>query len=213
LKPDEKPQNVVVLVFPGDSKLKQRLEAEFPKAQWTNINFNTFHYPTVSSGDVVPRLYRVFIPPDQISSDPEKIIYFVPSPENYWTRDFYWDYYALAHGTINYEDQVNSLRAAYPINTEIKTVSLNGNFQAPVDGIYEFSVNTRSTIDFSLDHKRIISLKPIDVPLTDQGKIYLFKGRHPIQCDIYFRDSNVIPDIQVHVPGSNQVLELDALTH
>lgn len=212
VKPGEKPKDVVLIFFPGDPKLEDRLKKEFPLAQWTSINFNTFHYPTVQPGDTATRFYRVFIPADQISTNPARSIYFAPGLENGWTRDFYIGSYGMGHGAIAAEDMVKSLRQPFPVN-DMHSAGFTGVFQAPVDGDYQFSMRDQNFVLLWIDgHKALDARGAKPQGLTASKTIHLTKGAHSIYLVSYFLMNQLIPNIAVRVPGENQDQELDDFT-
>ncbi len=210
IQPGEKPKDVVLIVFGGDQKLEDRLKKEFPRAQWTGINFNTFHYPTAQPGDTLTRFFRVLITADQISNNPKMSIYFVPVPGNNWVRDFYIGSYGMGHGAIEAEDMTHSLRQPFPAN-DMHSASFSGLFQAPADGKYEFSMKDQNYALVWIDgHKAIDARGGHSEALESDESVWLKKGSHSIYFVSYFLVNEIIPNIEVRVPGENEARELDS---
>jgi hypothetical protein len=213
---DEPKRDIVVIVFKGDTKLTGRLNKDFPRAQWTDVNFAKFAYPDNGDGsdDIAPRFFRVLIPASEISNNPNRLIYYAaPAVEALWKRRFYWADNGLAHGAINYEDIVSSLRAPYPTNQEISTADFEGEFKAPADGDYLFSIRTACVVVLTIGDKKAIDLRPnTDANVSQNKALFLRKGSYPVRYQLYFRYANTIPEIQVTAPGSNGPLELDGFS-
>ena len=133
--------------------------------------------------------------------------------EALWKRRFYWADNGLAHGAINYEDIVSTLRAPYPTNQDISTADFEGKFTAPMDGNYLFSIRTACVVVLTVGDKKAVDVRPNEDANVSQDKaLFLRKGSYPVRYQLYFRYANTIPEIQVTAPGNNGPLELDGFS-
>ncbi|HVM32919.1 MAG TPA: PA14 domain-containing protein [bacterium] len=211
LAPDEAPKDLVVIAFRGDQALKARLDREFPRAQWTQVNAQTFHYPGTEAGDAEGGFYRVLITADQLPDRPGKLFYILRKPlgPGFWVRDFYSGNYGMACGSVGWEDGVGRLRAPFPTPEVVHSAAFQGVFRASADGAYRFTVTAHNYVRLFIDGKKVLDLRS-DSPLppTGRGVLELAKGDHPLRYEVYFLGDESIPDITVQGPGSG-VRELD----
>ncbi|HVM32918.1 MAG TPA: PA14 domain-containing protein [bacterium] len=212
LSPGETLPDLVVLVFAGDTKLKGELQKQYPQAQWTGVDFHTFHYPTADPGDRNPRFYRVLVPAASITKDPSRLIYRVDVPAGGWIRDYYWLSYRPGYGAIRIEDWSPSLQAPPPSQDEVSTASFDGTFRAPADGTYVLTVEDPNFAILRIGSRDVLDNRASgNGPFTARGTVELKKGSYPVHYVVYFRVSPTVPQIKVQVPGSDSAVTLDDL--
>ena len=134
-------------------------------------------------------------------------------PEYSWKRDFYWQYYGLAHGTILAEDEVASLRAPYPTKGELHTAKFDGFFRAPVDGKYVFSANDQNYVYLWIGNRKTLDMRSRESSSSISGSIVLKAGIYPVSYSTFFIVNQMIPNVSVLAPGASQTAELDSFTH
>jgi hypothetical protein len=201
--PGEPRKDLSVILSGRDNTWLPRLKKEFPKAQW----FPTWEY--YQSKADLPCMEDVVIPASDIPKKPGKLFMFRVVPEKKWLRRVYFTYYGLGRGMIQYEDSKATLNPLPP-GMGAHSVSADGEWDAPADGDYTFSVTSPNVIQLWLDGKKVLSsVRSEDSPVrTVSHSHYLAKGPHQVHYLSFLRANAWFDDIKIrnsllHV---NQVL-------
>jgi hypothetical protein len=179
LGPGEKPRDVVVLVSPFSTREIARLKKDFPSAEWTSI------WLTIRSPNLQRLAYRVLIPAGKIPAKPGKSFWFHTVPRENWLCRVYPGYALARAGMILSESSKPTLNPVDPtLQKEGGEYSLlaEGEWEAPADGLYTFSVTTPDFIRLELDDKCLIDSRPPAGVVAKKSKgIRLKKGPHRIR--------------------------------
>lgn len=199
---DEKRKDVMVIVASMDGDLIARLKKEFPKAQW----LPAWMYYQNSATDK-PYFFRVEIPSDQIPEKPGKTFMFRVVPGKNWLRRVYVTYFGLGKGMIQWESLGPALNPVPP-DSGAHSASADGDWEAPSEGDYTFSVNTPDVMQIWVDGKKVVDSKPTNVLRTVSGTIHLTKGNHSIHCVAFLNIYPYFADVNVRnrAAGLDQVL-------
>jgi hypothetical protein len=171
-------EDLEVMVCSNNEKVIERFKREFPSAQWMPLWY-------LNDKNGLKSIFgeRVVIPASQITEKPGKVFYFHVMPKNAWLRKFYLDDYGMAKGMIMTEDQSPTLNPM-PVVQNSHTISAEGEWDAPGDGRYLFSINTPSFIKLWVDGNKVLDSKPDGSILGNDQKqdksVYLSKGLHAI---------------------------------
>lgn len=191
VKPGEPRKDVVVMVSPRSPELVSRLKKDFPGAQWTPA----WQYNQKPNVDT-PFVYRVLIPAAQIPEKPGKCFQFRVTPGNSWLRRIYASYYGLCRGVIEWEERVPTLNPI-PEQGGGHSVELGGQWDAPADGTYEFSVATPNFFEIMVDGREILDVKPWGGIQRASGSVSLKKGVHDIRCLVFFNLNRQFPNVNI----------------
>lgn len=179
LLPGEDPQDVVVVISGFAKDQLARLKKDFPKAsfepQWQYYQ---------DKKNEVPFLYVVSVPASKIHDASGKCLQFQKVPSGMWARRFYVTGLGTRGGLIDQEDIVPALN---PIDRSWanKGVSGEGEWEAPADGDYSFSMDNPNFSQVWLDGKSLLHSvrEGQSFPLTET--LSLKKGKHRIRYFIY----------------------------
>ncbi|HVZ80835.1 MAG TPA: PA14 domain-containing protein [bacterium] len=201
--PGEERRNVSVMVAGMDKEWGPLLKKEFPKAQW----IPKWEYYQAPSD--LPLLYDVVIPASQIPERPGKLFQYHVVPEKKWLRRVYVTYFGLGRGMILYEDSSPTLNPLPP-GLGAHSASAEGDWTAPADGDYEFSVRSPNPIQLWVDGKKVLTsvfsewTNPSNVSKT----IHLTRGPHHVRYLSFLRVNAWFEQVNIRNPeaGVNQVL-------
>ena len=203
LSPDEPKPDVVVLFKsnqipqPG---LMEDLKAQFPGSQWEAIPI----YPW--SPNDTTRLWRAFIPGNQIPEGGSAMIHVIRTPLVRWTRKIYTADYRVGHGVVLGEDRVENLADPYLFPTNyfgLSTGRFDTSFNAPEEGLYRFSVETDYAIDLWMEGRDILRARPFGKHKYS-GTIRLTQGNHPLQFMSFSPVTMGIPHFTVEYPNGEK---------
>lgn len=182
LKPGESLQDLAVIVNGADAEWTPLLKKDFPRAQWIP---QWQYYQT--KGDH-PSLYDVIIPAKDIPQKPGKLFMVRTVPDAKWHRRVYMTYFGLCRGMIKDEDWSPSLNPV-PTGAGSLSISAEGDWEAPADGHYTFSVNSANPLQVWVDgEKALASVTAGWVPARKvTHTIYLKKGVHHLRYLAYLR--------------------------
>ncbi len=180
--PGEPRKDLAVVIAGQDKEWTPLLKKEFPHAQWIP---QWQYYQTQSD---IPFLYSVVIPASDIPEKEGKMFMYRVVPDCKWRRRIYTTYFGLCRGTIKYEDLSPVLNPA-PAGGGALSVSAEGDWEAPADGDYTFSVNSPNPIQIWVDGEKALSsitsgwFQPQKVVHT----LYFKKGVHHLRYMTYLR--------------------------
>lgn len=188
-------KDVVVFVSPVSKVVVDKLKKEYPLAQWSPI---LQYYQTAD--EKVPFAYRVLIPTAQISEKPGKIFFFSVISNETWIRRIYLDGFGMARGMIDVEDASPTLNPVSQLAGG-QCVSADGEWDAPADGRYIFSVNSPNFVQLWVDGKLLIDSKPaINKVGKEIDAIDLKKGPHAIRYVSYLKVQLLFADVTIRNP-------------
>ena len=209
LAPNDKPQDVVVILGPDttDDKgqlLKDQLVKNFPTAQWTDI-----HSPTQNPTDG-PILLRCFIPYSDISANPGPFFQVRQAPTPCWDRRYSTGEYGLAFDLIDYEDKVaNATDPIPPQCAQIgKAAQYVGTVHVSVGGKYDFNWKTANRTEVWIDGRTLLNLY---FPQTRQftspersgtAAVNLEAGDHKVEVMTCFQQTINAPDLSIAREGA-----------
>ena len=182
LAPSEAAPDVVVLFqsnMPPKPGSLEKVIAQFPKAQVTRIPMK----PWLGGDD--PSIVRVLIPGTQLDGNKSKLFHIERVPAANWTRQFYKSGYRMGYGLIMGEDRVAGLRDPFlpGVPTSILgecTARLEGSWEAPAEGKYEFSVETGQGMDLWVGDKLVLRARP-GSKRTYKASAHFEKGIYPVR--------------------------------
>jgi hypothetical protein len=189
--PDEKRQDVSVIVAAMDQGMVSKLKNEYPGAQW-NPAWMFYENKAIEK----PYFYRVVIPADQISETPGKSFVFHVVPGRNWLRRTYVTYFGLTQCMIAWESLSPTLNPLPP-ESGAHSASADGQWNAPANGSYTFSFNGPDVTQLWVDGKKVFDYKPVSLFRSVSGTIYLAQGIHSIRCLTWLRTYPWFPDIKV----------------
>ena len=206
----EEPAPDIVALFRSDelpqAGIVEKLQAQFPHAQVSRGPILPFH-PEDSTA-----LVRVWIPGTDVTGDKTKLFHVERVPVVNWTRRFYEKLYRLGCGMIVGEDRVENLHDPFLPGVPAWALGectgrLEGNWEAPTDGKYEFSVNTGQCMDFWIGDRLVLRARPGSTR-TYKAKAYFGKGHYPVRIMVLNPISQGIPLLTVRAPGSDALQPL-----
>jgi len=180
----ETPKDVAVVLSGQDKEWAQILKKDFPKAQW--LPQWAFYQSKADN----PFLYTVVIPAADIPKKPGKLFMLRVAQDPKWLRRVYGTSYGLCRGMISYEDLSPVLNPVPPGSGSF-SISAEGDWEAPTDGNYSFSVNSANPLQIWVDGQKALSsitagwVQPRRVTHT----IHLTKGVHHIRYLTFLRSS------------------------
>jgi len=175
-------KDVVVILSPKSFDFVAKLKKDFPKASWIP------GWRKTQSHQEDPYFYQVLIDQSQIPEKPGKLFQFVVVNSNEWTRRLYPVRYGLARsGMIQKEDMSPTLNPMWPESGDL-CASAQGQWVAPADGHYVFSVSTYDVMKLSVDDQLVFDLIPKDKTILSSHSVFLKKGPHQIQYLVGVRD-------------------------
>jgi len=179
--PSETRQDVVAILSPKSLDIIKQIKKDFPQATWTP------GWKPAQSHQEDPYFSRVLISKEQISEKPGKLFQFKVIADNEWKRRLYAVRYGLARGVILKEDMNPTLNPIWPESGD-KCVSAEGQWTAPADGEYTFTVSTYDVIKLFVDGQVVFDCIPKDKTITSSHSVSLKKGPHSIQYLVGVRD-------------------------
>jgi hypothetical protein len=190
LWPEEKRKDVVVIVSPLMKKVVSRLKKEFPAAQWNS----SWQYYQQSHNEI-PFIYSVTIPAADIPDKPGKLFQFQRVPDQYWFRMNYF-YRLCFRGGVIQDENVSPTLNPPPVNAATHAISARGQWVAPADGNYTFSMNSGEFSRIVVDELVVLtSLEGDQKPVTKT--VFLKKGNHMIQYITYLLTRGNFADVTV----------------
>ncbi len=185
-------KDVVVYISPNSNATIDLLKKQYPLSQWTPI-WQYYQKPE----EKVPFGYRVFIPKTEILDKPGKLFFFHIVSNKTWIRRIYAGGFGMARGMIDFEDASLTLN---PVSVLAggQCVSADGQWNAPVDGNYIFSVNSPNFVQIWVDGKIQLDIKPgVNKMEKASHSIELKKGPHQIRYLSYLRTQLLFADVAV----------------
>jgi hypothetical protein len=171
-------KDVVIIFSPLMKELVQKIKKDFPKSTW-EPSWQFYQ----KSHDEIPFLYSVLIPADQILDKPGKLFSFRVLPENYWLRKVYVSRLGFREGVVESEDLNPTLNPA-PIGAKSHAVGAEGNWIAPQDGNYVFSLQGSDSSQVLIDGKESVVLRAYETGKSTET-FFLKKGTHHIRIASY----------------------------
>jgi hypothetical protein len=193
--PEQKRQDVMVIVSPLMKDIVSRLKRDFPKAQWTPA----WQYYQ-KSHDEVPFLYSVVIAAADIPEKSGKLFQFLAVPSTTWRRDVYWYRMGFREGVIRTEDWSAALNPMPPAAAG-NPVAARGAWEAPSDGKYTFSMPCGEYARLFIDGQEVLTAlrgnpRPVSTTLS------LKKGLHEVRYQTYLVTSAGFVDVTIENAAS-----------
>ena len=180
--PGEPRKDLAVIIAGLDREWAPLLKKDFPKAQWIP------QWEYYQSKADVPALYDVVISASDIPEKPGKLFSYRVVPDKKWVRRVYATYFGLGRGMIQYEDSSATLNP-FPPGMGAHSAAGEGDWEAPADGDYTFSVNSPNPIQIWIDGKKVLSSIIADwvQPKPVSATVYLTKGPHHVKFLTFMR--------------------------
>jgi len=192
------PRKDVRVVVSGSSvKAMPRLKKEFPKAQWT-AHWQFYQDPKRE----VPFLYCVDIPASEIPDKPGKMFQFRTAPAVGWLRRVYLTGFGLRGGMIDLEG-IDPTINPVPPDWNGRAVSADGEWNAPSDGTYRFSMTNPNLSKVWVDGKILLHNAMEGESNTVSGSVSLKKGDHHVRYFTYLMYGPQFPDVTIENPSLN----------
>ncbi len=181
-----------VIIAGQDKEWAPLLKKDFPNAQWIP------RWEYYQSKIDVPTMYDVVIPAADIPEKPGKLFMFRVVPEKKWLRRVYVTYYGMGRGMIQYEDSNPTLNPL-PRGMGAHSASADGEWDAPVDGKYTFTVNSPNPIQIWIDDKKCLSSITVDwvQPYPVSRTVFLNKGPHHVRYLSFLRTNAWFEDVTI----------------
>lgn len=207
LGPGEKAPDVVLLFdsrySPAPDTL-DRIRRDFPQAVWERRSM----YPWMGECDI--EFIRVMIPSSSITEDDARILHVRRHPGHPWLLRYYGSEYRMGRGLILQEERVPELRAFLPVKIRAREARLydyittghETDLDLSADGLYLFKMKAPMSAELWVDGKRVISLRPKDVPIQRIGGLTLSRGKHRLVLRTYPLVDMDMPHVWVRHPGT-----------
>ena len=208
LKPGDSQKDLSIMVYGGDVVNQKKIEAEFPKIQWSTRRI-------ILQGDTdTPFLFYADVPFDQIPVQ-NNGLFFVQNVSPWtWLRRCYGanGLYGMGRGLILYEDRVSRWNDNLPTGDLINaghSMRLSGDWNVKVAGDYLFKVRTANTTWFLLDGKKVINIPANNTVVDASEKVSLSPGVHRMEVVTVFNWEHQVPKIMVVPPDSTLEVPVD----
>jgi hypothetical protein len=191
--PLDKRKDVTIVVSPLSKIIVNRIKKEFPGAGWTS---EWQYYQR--SHDETPFLYSVTIPASDIPEKPGKMFQFNVVKGTFWHRYVYFYRLSLREGAIEYEDASPTLNSPIPLfKSKGQPVAADGEWAAPADGKYTFSINTADKTRIQVDDKVVIDSIHEGNPCPISNAFSIKKGSHHVRYSTYFAIGDHFSDVTI----------------
>ncbi len=195
--PSEKRKDVTVVVSPLSKPIVDRLKKEFPKATWTP-GWQFYQ----QSHNEVPFLYTVTILASDIPEKPGKMFQFHVVADSFWRRYVYFYRLSLREGAIEYEDASPILNSPLA-NATGQPVAADGEWVAPADGNYTFSIYTGDYTRIQVDNQVVIDFIREGRPYPISNTFFFKKGSHHVRYSTYFHIASRFSDVAIESKDLN----------
>ena len=197
LEEGERGKDVDLLFWGYDKTMEDRVKKDYPEAQIGFVPGYHVEDPNF--------LERAIIPFDSIARSNGKLFSVVRVPHGYWRRRFYCENYGWARGLVWWDERVPGLVSPLPPKdvTNYMTARADGEFNASVEGDYEFSgTNIMDFVILRVDGKKIMHYYPYmgGKNYIPRGVVHLLPGSHSVSLETYFKYSIQFPGITVKPP-------------
>jgi hypothetical protein len=196
LFPGETLPDVEVLMSGRNTELRDKIRKQYPSAQFSEIK------PKDWNVSDPPQLVIALIPGRDVTEEPGRIFKINRASPSHWKRNAYHPF-GLGHGAIAWEECLSSPDAPFPPLDNVVYFT-QGSFDAPVAGLYRFTMKEAHFAVLYVDGRKILDLRPGPRAKHGTAKIRLSAGPHRLSFHTFIGGHQTAPpEILVQAPGSS----------